>query len=45
LYKSLTHSISVFIKVIDLVVQGQSPEICKIPGVLWPAIYGIKKLL
>jgi hypothetical protein len=23
-----------------VVVQGQLPEICIIPGVLWPAIYG-----
>src|SRR6266542_4446187 len=23
-------------------IQAKTPEICKIPGVLWPAIYGIK---
>ena len=28
------------IRVIDMVVQGQPSEICKIPGVLWPALYG-----
>jgi hypothetical protein len=35
-----THTYIIKIRVIDMVVQDQPLETCKIPGVLWPALYG-----